>query len=346
MPDILDSPPAPDPAALRPDKATIREYVAREHATRTRLGVPAAAAGVLYLLSGIILNASLNGLPTVGVLQALAPTLQGEINPPASPRAAEVRFVDHHAFGLIAGSVLQSVALVFLTIILLFLLGALRFRRPGSAAIARPLVLVAGSAMAVVVLGHALAQAIVAHNFVNGHDFGNHATEQALTGAAALQVSTYLGLIAGLGLTLGMVIVVLSTTRVGLIPRWMMYLGIVGALLAFTPFGDAFGFVQELILTFWLVAIGFLFMERLPADPPAWGSGEAMPWPSPAEMRAQQSAEKESRNAEKEGRKQGNGKGKGSSQSNGEVAPEPAQRSLSTSRRRKRKRSASGELDD
>ena len=344
MPDVLDSPPPPDEATIRPDKATIRQYVTREPEQRTRLGVPAAAAGVLYLLSGIILNASLNGLPTVGVLQALSPTLQGKISPAASPRAEEVRFVDHHAFGLIAGSVLQSVALVFLTIILLFLLGAVRFRRPQATAIARPLVLVAGSAMAVVVLGHAVAQAIVAHNFVNGHDFGNHATEQALTGAAALQVSTYLGLIAGLGLTLGMVIVVLSTTRVGLIPRWMMYLGIVGALLAFTPFGDAFGFVQELILTFWLVAVGFLFMERLPADPPAWASGEAMPWPSPAEMRARQSAEKEGRNAEKEDRKQG--KGKGSSQSNGEVAPEPAQRSLSTSRRRKRKRSASGELDD
>ena len=298
--------------------------------------MPAAAAGVLYLLSGIILNASLSGLPTVGVLQGLAPALRGEPNPAVSPRAAEVHFVDHHAFGLIAGSLLQAVALVFLVIILLFLLGAVRFRRPQTTPVARPLVLVGGLVMAVVVFGHQVAQAIVAHSFVNGHDFSGATTERALTGAATLQVTTYLGLLAGIALTVGMVIVALSASRVGLITRWMMYLAIVAAVLAFTPFGDAFGFVQELIPAFWLVAIGFLFMERLPSDPPAWASGEAVPWPSPAEMRARQAAEKE------EGKSSGKGSKEKGAMSNGEVAPEPAQRSLSTSRRRKRRRPADG----
>jgi hypothetical protein len=322
MPDVLESAP--------PERATIREHVEREHARRIRLGVPAAAAGVLYLLSGIILNASLSGLPTVGALQGLAPALRGEPNPAVRPRAAEVRFVNSHAFGLIAGSLIQAVAVVLLVTVLLFLLGATRFRRPQTTPVARPLVLVGGLTMAAVVFGHQVAQALLAHSFVGGHDFSGAATEHALTGAAALQVTTYLGLLAGLSLTAGMVIVALSASRVGLIMRWMMYLGIVAAVLAFTPFGDAFGFVQELIPAFWLVAIGFLCMERLPNDPPAWASGEAVPWPSPAETRAQQAREKE-----------GGGRGKGS-QSNGEVAPEPAQRSLSTSRRRKRKRSASG----
>lgn len=333
MPDVLDSPP-------QLDKAAIREHVERERAQRTRLGVPAAAAGVLYLLSGIILNASLSGLPTVGVLQGLAPALRGEPNPAVSPRAAEVRFVNSHAFGLIVGSLIQAVALVFLVIVLLFLLGAVRFRRPQTTPIARPLVLVGGLAMAVVVFGHQLAQAIVAHSFVGGHDFSGAATEHALTGAPVLQATTYLGLIAGIALTAGMVIVALSASRVGLITRWMMYLAIVAAVLAFTPFGDAFGFVQELIPAFWLVAIGFLFMERLPSDPPAWGSGEAVPWPSHAQMRAEQGAEKEGKGRGKDSSAKGGG------QSNGEVAPEPAQRSLSTSRRRKRKRSTGGESDD
>jgi hypothetical protein len=343
----------------QPDRAAITQQVALESERRARLGVPAAASGVLYLLSGIILNASLRGLPTVGALQGLAPAFRGEANPAVSPRAAEVRFVSHHAFGLIVGSLLQAVALVFLVVILLFLLGATRFRRPQTTAIARPAVLVGGLIMAVVVFAHQVAQAIAAHNFVTGHDFTGHATEQALTQAAALQTTTYLGLVSGLALTVGMVVVALSASRVGLIPRWMMYLAIVAAVLAFTPFGDAFGFVQELIPAFWLVAMGFLLMERLPSDPPAWASGEAMPWPSPAEMRAQQAEAKEGKGKAKDKRsgKGGGGGKKGSAQpqlptvtsaaasANGDVAPEPAQPTAESSdqsapRRRRRKRSS------
>jgi hypothetical protein len=344
------------------DQATIGAQVARESDLRARLGVPAAASGVLYLLSGIILNASLSGLPTVGVLQGLAPALRGEPNPAVSPRAAEVRFVSHHAFGLIAGSLLQAVALVFLVVILLFLLDAVRFRRAQITPIARPAVLVGGLIMALVVFGHQVAQAIAAHDFVSGHDFTGHATEQALTQAATLQVTTYLGLLAGVSLTVGMVIVALSASRVGLITRWMMYLGIIAAVLAFTPFGDAFGFVQELIPAFWLVAIGFLFMKRLPNDPPAWASGEAKPWPSQTEMRARQTQEREGKTKDKRaGKDRDGGKGTGDSDkgagdsgkgaaqtqpsadaspANGDVAPEPAQPAAPTSRRRRRKRSA------
>ena len=58
------------------------------------------------------------------MIQGLAPALRGEANPAVSPGAAEVRFIDHHAFGLIAGNVLQAVAIFFLVLILLFLLGA------------------------------------------------------------------------------------------------------------------------------------------------------------------------------------------------------------------------------
>ena len=74
----------------------------------------------------------------------MAPALQGEANPAVSPRAVEVKFISHHAFGLIAGSALKSIALVVLTLVLLLLLDATRFRRPETWALARPLVLVGG----------------------------------------------------------------------------------------------------------------------------------------------------------------------------------------------------------
>ena len=75
-----------------------RERVARESEHRARLAVPALAGGVLYLLSGIIITTTVNGAPRVGVVQGLEPALRGVANTGPSPRAAEVKYISHHAF--------------------------------------------------------------------------------------------------------------------------------------------------------------------------------------------------------------------------------------------------------
>ncbi len=62
--------------------AEIEQRTAFESERRARLAVPAVAGGVLYLLSGIILNATLKELPTVGVLQGLEPALKASPTPP------------------------------------------------------------------------------------------------------------------------------------------------------------------------------------------------------------------------------------------------------------------------
>ena len=131
------------------DRAQIAEQVARESERRARLGVPAAAAGVLYLLSGIILTTTLKELPTVGLLQGVAPALRGEPNPAVSPRAAEVRFIDHHAFGLIAGGVLAAIAVAALTVVLLSCSKRSASAGPDGPA-AQPTVLVGGVGMALI----------------------------------------------------------------------------------------------------------------------------------------------------------------------------------------------------
>lgn len=307
---------ASNDGASKRDRAQIAEQVAREGERRARLGVPAAAAGVLYLLSGIILTTTLKELPTVGLLQGVAPALRGEPNPAVSPRGLEVRFIDHHAFGLIAGGVLQAIAVAFLTIVLLFLIEAIHFRRPQSTPIARPTVLAGGVGMALIFALRPVVQVLSARNFVNGHDFSAHAADQALIQGTGLQIAQYLGLLAGLSLTLGMVVVMMGAGRTGLLARWMMILGIFAAVLAFTPIGVAFGLVQELIPAFWLVAVGLMLMGRAP-DPPAWAAGEAMPWPSAAERR---------------------GAGKPALAGAGaDVAPEPAQPIRSSSRKRRKR---------
>src|SRR3977135_215467 len=146
MPDTHDSE-IPQQRA-EPSKAEIKARVALEQERRARLGVPVAAGGVLYLLSGIILTATLKGIPTVGVLQGVAPALRGEVNPAESPRAAEVRFQSHHSFGLVAGSVLVAIAYAAIMLVLLFVLDSARFRRPQTTGTARWLILVGGAAVA------------------------------------------------------------------------------------------------------------------------------------------------------------------------------------------------------
>lgn len=251
---------------------------------RARLGVPAAAGGVLYLLSGIILSATLNNLPSVGVVQGLAPALRGEANPTVSPRAEEVHYVDHHAFGLIAGAVLTAIAVVVLTLVLLFIVDSTRFRRPQTWPAARPLVLVGGIGVALLNLVHEVVLAVEAHSFVTGHDFTNKAVDQALLSSSSGGIILgLLGLIAALALAVGMIAVMVGSMRAGLIPRWLSILGSISGLL-FLPFFGTNTF--QLIPTFWLVATGILLMGRWPnGDPPAWAAGEAVPWPTQSEQR-------------------------------------------------------------
>src|SRR3954454_18078579 len=150
-----------------PSAVETREQIARETERRERLAVPAFAGGVLYLLGAIIIAGTLKGAPAVGLLQGLTPVLRGEAEPAVSPRAAEVRFISHHSFALIAGSVLAAIAVLALTLVLLALLDATRFRRPEMWRAARPLVLYGGLAVALVSVAHQIVGAIEAHKFAN-----------------------------------------------------------------------------------------------------------------------------------------------------------------------------------
>jgi hypothetical protein len=265
--------------ALAPE---IKQRVAFDRDRRARLSVPAGAGGALSLLSAIILNSVLKELPTVGLVQGLEPALRGEGAPAISPRAAEVRYIDHHAFGLIAGNVLMAVAILALTLVLLFLQDCTRFRRPQTWPIGRPLVLIGGVGYAVLNLIHEVILAIEAHKFISGNDFSGKAVEHALLTSGSLGILlTLLGLLAALGLTVGMIATMVGTQRAGLLPRWLSVIGMLAALLFLPLFGSSF--VTAFIPAFWLVAIAFLLGARLPSgDPPAWAAGEAIPWLPPS----------------------------------------------------------------
>jgi hypothetical protein len=288
-----------------PSSSEIKQQVSWETERRTRLAVPAFAGGVLYLLSGIITQSTLNGAPTVGILQGLAPALEGVANPTVSPRAPEVKFISHHAGPLIAGSVLAALAIAVLTLVLLLLVEATRFRRPETWGPARMLVIAGGAALAVISVAHQIVAAIETHKFAVGcthhaveiakslgrtSPCSNHAVENALTKGAANLVVDYLSLVAGLSLAVGMIVTMINAMRVGLVTRWMGVVGIISGILIFLPIGGA---TLEVVPSFWIVAMGILYIGKWPnGQPPAWESGEARPWPSRAQMREQAGAGK------------------------------------------------------
>jgi hypothetical protein len=314
----------------------IQLQIAQELRRRTRLAVPAFAGGLLYLLGSIIIASTLNAAPTVGLLQGLKPALSGEANPAVSPRAVEVKYISHHAFGLIAGSVLAGLAIAALTLALLLLYDAARFRRPETWSTARPLALFGGATVAVVSVGHQIVSAIQTHNFSVGHDLSNHAVDQTLTKGAANMIVQYVDLLAGLALAAGMIGVMINVQRVGLLPRWVSILGMLTAVLIFLPIGGA---QLEIIPAFWLVAVGILFMGKWPnGDPPAWASGEARPWPTAAERRAEREEGAKTGAASKGRSANGQASQEQPALSTARSQPAPAPVAGGPSRRRRRKR--------
>jgi hypothetical protein len=322
----------------------IKEQVARESERRDRLGVPAFAGGVIYLLSGIIVASTLSGAPTVGLLEGLAPALRGEPNPSVSPRAAEVKFLSHHALALIAGGALEAIAIAALTLVLLLLLDATRFRRPESWPPARPLALIGGFGVALLNLLHYIVLAVGAHSFATGHDFSDHAVDRALlsTGSAGL-ILGFAGLLVALALAVGMGATMVSSLRAGLLPRWLSVLGVFAGLLFLPFFGESI--TLELITAFWFSATGILLMGRWPnGDPPAWAAGEARPWPSPADRARGGAGQRPGGQAGRGGPTPATAAPEAAPESVGapDQAPVSLEPSNGSARRRRRKRKARG----
>ena len=163
-----------------------------------------------------------------------------------------------------------------------FLADAARFRRPDGLRLARPFAVYGALGFGVLSVAHQVIAAITTHKFVTGHDFTNHAADQAIRTGTALTVDTYLNLPVALAFGAGVVMVSMNSMRTGLITRFMGILGCIVGVLYILPLSQSL----SILTVFWLIALGTLLMGRWPSgDPPAWEAGEARPWPSAAEQR-------------------------------------------------------------
>jgi len=103
--------------------------------------------------------------------------------------------------------------------------------------------------------------------------------DNAIGEASTRGLATGFGLGARLALAIGLFYACLHAMRVGLLTRFWGSLGMalaVAALLLLVQF-----------TLIWFVYFGLLLIGRLPGGrPPAWASGEAIPWPTPGEKAA------------------------------------------------------------
>ncbi len=185
----------------------------------------------------------------------------------------------------ILGGVVNGLGLVALAATLAFLFNATKARRPETAR-GTLTVAVAGALLA------AIAGMVSAFVLVSkANEFATHGAQtypqaNSLLSTSAVTIPQYLSLLGALGLAVGFVLICLTAMRVGLLTRFMGYLGIAAAV-ASVFFAGAGG-IGLLIEVAWLFAIAYLLGGRWPnGDPPAWRTGEAVPWPSSAEMREQ-----------------------------------------------------------
>jgi hypothetical protein len=130
-------------------------------------------------------------------------------------------------------------------------------------------------------------------------DFTHIASEFATTGAqtydeanrlqssSLISICKILGQLAALLIAISFVVVSLQAMRIGLLPRFMGYVGMLAGFLFLFPIT-----VVPVVQLFWLLALAILFSGRWPDGvPEAWKTGRAVPLPSAAEMRARRAAE-------------------------------------------------------
>jgi hypothetical protein len=250
--------------------------------------ISAGLGAVLLIGSGLLTTAALsNDFPSVGVIQAIEPALNGQAAPRTNPHIAAAKLLTDRSSQLIAALVLLGIATLLMAYALHYLYVATKARRPQTPVAARWLLITAAPALAI--LG--IVRQIVIHS--NAKDFVANASPtedyvDAVYRGGANSIIGPLSLAAQFAFAAAIVLISLNAMRAGLLSRFMGVLGIIVAVLFVIPlFGGGLPIVQIV----WLGLLAAMFSLRWPGgQPPAWLSGQAEPWPTAADVRAQREA--------------------------------------------------------
>jgi len=199
-----------------------------------------------------------------------------------------LRNVDGHRTAQMLSSILQAIGVGLLAAPLYYLFRATRERSDAVRGQLVGVIVAAPLFLAALAILSGLSTLSAATTFVNddvprllargvalGSERANDVANDAIVDAPLRPLAAGFGLGGQLGFVIGMFYTCLHAMRVGLLPRFWGSLGMaLGAV--------SFLFFQFALL--WFVYLGVMLTGRVPGGrPPAWESGEAMPWPKPGE---------------------------------------------------------------
>lgn len=254
-------------------------------------GILAILAGILPVIGLVLQTIASRGIDdrvdrVVSVGQAL--TAYGSGQPPAGIAGRQADIVSHYGdqYLLVAAAALCTGLGLLLAIPVLYgLIRAAWRRRPSF-----PRWFLWTPAIGGVLFGVATIVALI-YQAVQYHDFtqlaaaaqNNGAANDALSAAQDdLALLQFAGGIGSLFTAVGFGAASLSAMNVGLLTR---VIGSIGVILAFLVVVPLLGQQGSVLRGFWFVAVGLTLLGRWPGGrPPAWKSGEPMPWPSRAQQ--------------------------------------------------------------
>jgi hypothetical protein len=253
--------------------------------------------------------------------------IQSAAQPKVSELTVDLININQHMALQVVGGIVNALGLLGLALTLAFLFQASRVRRPESAVATYWCALLGGILAAIGGVAEAVVLSVKAHDFVAS---GSQTYVEAnnLVSTPSVAVLQYVGLVGTLLLALGFVLVSMNAMRVGLLTRFLGYLGMAAAAASLFLIGSPIGLLVEV---FWLLAVAYLLAGRWPGgDPPSWRTGVAEPWPTAAETRQQ--------------RQRATGRdGRGTAKAGGRQAepiakPQPVTRAATPKRKRKRRK--------
>lgn len=239
---------------------TAATSLAYERRMRPRFAAVAALAGILLILVVVIQTTGPQAKVAERTLQLIVGSKRGTQD--------------------MIGAIATALDALAIAGALYFLVGSARRRNPDIPPFIGPLALIAGGLTAVATIIATIASINAAHKFVSS-GAQTYMQAQSLSSGTLITVVQVAGLLGAMLLSVALILVSLQAMRVGLLTRFMGYVGMLAAVVILVP-------TLIVVETYWFIALALLLMGRWPTgNPPAWESGTAQPWPSSQELREQ-----------------------------------------------------------